>query len=202
MKQEERKERSRNLIIQAGIEEFGNNGFNAMRMEILSTKHGISKGLLYHYFRNKDEIYLECVRRIVSSLFSYLEDNEALLFKESPSEGIAAFCMLRERFFQNKKAESRLYEEAVIDPPEHLKQDISEIRTPLRNLNERFVRSMVSRIKLQSGITADMAARYLDSSLASFRMLLSDYQQTDDFNSVMNGVGELLKMLIFGIADK
>ena len=65
-----------------------------------------------------------------------------------------------------------------------------------------FGRGESARIKLQSGITADMAARYLDSSLASFRMLLSDYQQTDDFNSVMNGVGELLKMLIFGIADK
>lgn len=61
MKQQERQERSRREIFQAAMEEFGAHGYDKVSMENLCTRHGISKGMMYHYYSNKDELFLLCV---------------------------------------------------------------------------------------------------------------------------------------------
>ena len=55
MKQRERQERSKNGIIEAAFEEFAEKGYDAATMDGICL-HGISKGMLYHYFSNKDEL--------------------------------------------------------------------------------------------------------------------------------------------------
>ena len=57
MKQRERQERSKNGIIEAAFEEFAEKGYDAATMDGICL-HGISKGMLYHYFSNKDELFM------------------------------------------------------------------------------------------------------------------------------------------------
>lgn len=140
--------------------------------------------------------------RIARALIEYLTANEDELLKESPSDGITDFCMLRETFFQGRKLERRVFEEALISPPKHLAQKIYEIRKPLRELNARFIRTALSGIKLKDGISKDMAERYLDNILVSFRTMLSVYSPSEDLHSMLSGVGDLLAMMLFGIAEK
>ena len=64
MKQQERQERSRREIFQAAMEEFGAHGYDKVSMENLCTRHGISKGMMYHYYSNKDELFLLCVQDV------------------------------------------------------------------------------------------------------------------------------------------
>ena len=58
MRQQERQERSRQLIAQAALEEFGSAGYDAVTMDGICAGHGISKGMMYHYYANKDELFL------------------------------------------------------------------------------------------------------------------------------------------------
>jgi len=52
----------RERLINACIEEFGENGYNKASTNSIVKKAGISKGLLFHYFENKE------------SLFKYVEE--------------------------------------------------------------------------------------------------------------------------------
>ena len=52
----------REYLINACIEEFGENGYNKASTNSIVKKAGISKGLLFHYFENKE------------SLFKYVEE--------------------------------------------------------------------------------------------------------------------------------
>lgn len=61
MTQKERQERSRKEIYQAALEEFGTYGYDKVNMERICGNHGISKGMMYHYYSNKDELFLLCV---------------------------------------------------------------------------------------------------------------------------------------------
>ncbi|MEG1845251.1 MAG: TetR/AcrR family transcriptional regulator, partial [Clostridia bacterium] len=40
----------------------------------ICTAGDISKGILYHYFRDKDELYLACVQELFDRLTEYLTD--------------------------------------------------------------------------------------------------------------------------------
>ena len=57
MTQKERQARSRREILQAAQEEFGSSGYDGVNMEGICTRHGISKGMMYHYYANKDDLF-------------------------------------------------------------------------------------------------------------------------------------------------
>ena len=56
MTQKERQERSREMIYQAALQEFGTYGYGGVNMEGICGRHGISKGMMYHYFSRKDDL--------------------------------------------------------------------------------------------------------------------------------------------------
>ena len=58
MKQKERQERSRQEILLAAMAEFGTHNYEDVTMEGICTAHGISKGMMYHYYANKDAVFL------------------------------------------------------------------------------------------------------------------------------------------------
>ena len=61
MTQKERQDRSKEEICRAAMEEFGTLGYDKVTMERICGNHGISKGMMYHYYSNKDELFLLCL---------------------------------------------------------------------------------------------------------------------------------------------
>ena len=72
MRKEEKTERTKERILVAAMDEFGSKGYAASSLNNICNA-GISKGLLYHNFENKDELFLACVRQCFHSLSEYLK---------------------------------------------------------------------------------------------------------------------------------
>jgi AcrR family transcriptional regulator len=53
-------EDKRRLILQAAVRVFARKGFHTCRVGDIAQEAGVAHGLLYHYFRSKDEV-LECI---------------------------------------------------------------------------------------------------------------------------------------------
>jgi AcrR family transcriptional regulator len=56
------KEERRTTIVNAAMEEFLEKGFERASMEAIANRAGISKGGVYHHFKNKDEVLLYATR--------------------------------------------------------------------------------------------------------------------------------------------
>jgi AcrR family transcriptional regulator len=54
-------------IIDAALEEFGDRGLASSRLEDIAKRAGLSKGTIYLYFPNKEELFREVVRHTVIS---------------------------------------------------------------------------------------------------------------------------------------
>ncbi len=76
MKQEEKTERTKNRTIEAAIKEFGKKGYASATIGTICSKYGIAKGLLYHNFTGKKELYLACVSRCFDEVTEYLKAQE------------------------------------------------------------------------------------------------------------------------------
>ena len=79
MKQQERQKKSNEKILQAAITEFSASGYDKVTMENICTRHGISKGMMYHYYSGKDDLFLLCVQNMYQMMQQYLEENMAEL---------------------------------------------------------------------------------------------------------------------------
>ena len=55
-------------IQQAAMEEFGTHNYSDVTIDNICSRHGISKGMMYHYYSNKDELFLLCVERTFQEL--------------------------------------------------------------------------------------------------------------------------------------
>lgn len=94
MTQKERQERSRKEIYQAALEEFGTYGYDKVNMERICGNHGISKGMMYHYYSNKDELFLLCVERTFQELRAHVERDMAHLSGEDTAAAVKDFFMI------------------------------------------------------------------------------------------------------------
>lgn len=205
VKQTERQERSRQAIIQAAIDEFGSSDFEAVTMDRICASHGISKGMMYHYFSNKDELFLCCVSGIFQDLWNYLSENMSIPADEPIFESIKHFFGLRESFFQTRDREKHIFENAVFYPPKHLAAKIQKYREPIHEQNDHFLRQIVSKVKLRENLDQGKAIRYLNSIYQLFWNALHQYCLTEEyhgFHSTLNDAEELLEMFLFGVIDR
>ncbi len=69
----ERATERRSELLHAAVRVFASKGFHASRVKDVAAEAGVAHGLLYHYFRSKDEVLDEIFRRTWSNLTGELE---------------------------------------------------------------------------------------------------------------------------------
>src|SRR5574340_490300 len=52
-------------IIEAALQEFGDRGLAAARLEDIARRAGVSKGTIYLYFPNKEALFREMIRQVI-----------------------------------------------------------------------------------------------------------------------------------------
>jgi AcrR family transcriptional regulator len=82
-------------IVNAAVEVFSEKGFAEARMDDIAVKTGLSKGTLYLYFKNKDDLIMAILDRIFQQEFSKMEKlNHA---EQSAAQTIQEFTQLMAR---------------------------------------------------------------------------------------------------------
>ena len=199
MTQKERQERSRREILRAAREEFGSHDYGQVTMESICSGHGISKGMMYHYYANKDELFLLCVQDTFLSLRAYVEREAEKLAGQKNFDAIKKYFMIREYFFQLEPKHKRVFENAMLRPPEQLREQIQILHRPLEEMNRRFLRVVVSGMRRRPELKEEQVNRYLESIVYTFSDMLLRGRTLDDIHAMLEATEELLDMILFGV---
>lgn len=70
MTRQEQKEARREQILNAGLDLFVRNGYHGTTTKDIAETLGISQGLMFHYFKSKDELYIELLTELTKSMSS------------------------------------------------------------------------------------------------------------------------------------
>lgn len=150
MKKDLKTEITREKIIQAAFEEFGMNGYDGASVNAVCARHNISKGLIYHNFKGKDEIYLICVERIIHALTIYLQDH--LDQQLEAVDQLKHYLQVRKDFFQHNPWYLNIYCEVTFFSPTHLKSLITELKEELILLNHSIIQDLLADLKIREDI--------------------------------------------------
>jgi AcrR family transcriptional regulator len=82
-------------IMQAALEVFGERGLSASRLEDIAKRAGLSKGTIYLYFPNKEELFREMVRHTV---VSQIEQREQLVSAASGTATELLVLFMRDKW--------------------------------------------------------------------------------------------------------
>jgi AcrR family transcriptional regulator len=72
---EEIREEKKKLIMDTALKQFANEGYHNTTISQIARQAGISKGLLYNYFKSKEELLKKIIFRSMEDIFSH-SDND------------------------------------------------------------------------------------------------------------------------------
>lgn len=201
MKQQERQECSRQKIFRAAMEEFGQNNYDKVSMESICAKHHISKGMMYHYYSNKDDLFLLCVEDTFRLLQDYVEQGIKSSESAAYAERIQGFFEIREYFFQQYPMQKCIFENAMVHTPKHLEKEIQKLHQPIKEMNKCFLESVVENMPLRPGVEKQNAMQYLESMEYLLPVVIRSggFMAQPDLHAMFTNVKEKLDMMLFGI---
>lgn len=198
MKQAEKTEQTVSRILEAALEEFGTNGYTGGTVNNIC-KRGINKGLIYHNFKDKDDLYLACLKASCGRLMTLVRDSGCI---SDPLQ----YMSIRMQFFKAYPNEAHIFFEAVLQPQVSLWDRIQEIMQPFEEINEKIYRDAISSVTLRDGITEEDALNYFHQMQRMFNGYFSSpaYRHMaldEQIKAHETSLPKLLDFMLYGIAE-
>lgn len=203
MNREEKYNLKKQEIIHAAMKEFGENNYNEASLNAICRKGNISKGIIYHYFKNKDELYLMCVAEAFEQLTFFL-NNQEFSFGH-PKQAIEELVDLRHHFLKEHSDLSNIFTNALLQPPKHLTDKIKELKTPLNQFNIYFYQQVLNQLELRKGVTRQEAIEYFLIFQESFNYYFQR-DASEDLNELFDAhefkLSKMLHIMLYGITKE
>lgn len=190
MKKSKKTEITVSKVIKAAMNEFGKNGYAGGTVNNIC-KTGINKGLLYHNFKGKDDLYLICLRRSCSDLMQYIQERNG-------TEDLSSYMAARMEFIDRHPNEARIFFEALLNPPAHLSEEIRQVLSGYQELNEKIYSEQLDTLTLREGISRNDAIFYFHLT----QFMLNGYFSSPAFqNTTLQEKAKMHEMLLPKIYD-
>lgn len=199
MKQIEKTRQSRERILNAAIKEFGKKGYRGASLNNLC-KAGISKGLIYHNFKDRDALYLACVRRCFDRMADYLKSKDT-------GADTQKYIAARAAYFEEYKEEAGVFFDAILQPPSKLASQIRKLKEGLDAVNLEIYLKILSKVTLRQGVTEDEAVSYFEFMQNVFNSYFDNAKFSEITFSERMTVHEeylykIFDYMMYGIAEK
>jgi AcrR family transcriptional regulator len=197
MKQQEKTEMTRQRILAAALVEFGKNGYAGASLNNVCAA-GIPKGLVYHNYKNRDEVYLACVEHCFSALTAYLKT-------QAPAD-LHGYLAARMDYFRQNPAQERIFFEALLQPPQPLLTQIEALRAEFDAFNLQIYRRVVAGLTLRPGVTGEDALAYFTLMQSVFNASFSASGCAQPLARQIaaheSALARVLDFMLYGIAEK
>lgn len=154
MKREEKNLLSRQRILDAALGEFSARGYEGASLNTVWAENGLSKGVVYHHFRDRDEIYICCVALCFDALTAELTTAAAGL-TGTAEERLGGYFDVRLRFFARNGAYLGIFSDACFRPPQALRPEIARCRAGFDALNIAVLTELLNSRPLRPGLAVD-----------------------------------------------
>lgn len=154
MNREEKNLQTRQKILSSALEEFGEKSYGEASLNAICTAGAISKGIIYHYFKDKDELYLFCVRECFDTLTLHLE--QVMPVEELSIEAaLERYFDARIAFFGKHPLYLKLFCNVIGNPPTHLSADIDQAKAALDTQSVSLLTTLLKKVQLRLDITIE-----------------------------------------------
>lgn len=202
MKREEKNQQMKRKIMDSALREFAQQGYGASSVNSICSMEGVSKGIIYHYFQTKDELYLACVKEC----FDRLTDHLSTILEErgTVEEQLEAYFSARFLFFEHNPVYRPIFCEVIISPPANLVEQIQECRTAFDALTVRTLEKLLSKLPLRSDIqvheVVELFGQFQDFVNAQYRGERICAQER--FSKRDDSCRKMLHVLLYGVIER
>lgn len=185
----------------SALAEFSKQGYGGSSINTICAAQDISKGIVYHYFETKDGLFLACAAECFQRLTEYIRAN---MMKQGDAECcLEEYFAIRTRFFHTNPVYQRIFCEAVISPPAHLRDEIQACRQEFDALNIRILEQLLAPLTLRPGISQEEVIE----TFRQFQDFINIRYQIADangqgFEAREENCRKALDILLYGVVER
>nr|WP_244374880.1 TetR/AcrR family transcriptional regulator [Anoxybacillus flavithermus] len=186
---ERQPEEKKKLIIHVTIEEFAQHGYDRASTDVIVNRAGISKGLLFHYFKSKKNLYLYVVHYAKELLAEKTMEAVNEIRCNDFFERIKQIVLIKQQIFMKYPHETQLVIDAVANPPKTVKKEMEQLLAKHYEtyaedfqLQHIFLKDLLQKEALRDDVCVETVARMtmlIVEQLSNKYMQLYKHKQYD-----------------------
>jgi len=137
--------RTKELIYEAALAEFAARGYGSARVDTIAERAGVNKRMLYHYYGNKDDLYLYVLERV----YEKIRTHEAMLDLKSlnPEDAVRELVNFTFDYHRNNPEFISLLNNENLYEAKHIKKSkkIIQMHSPMKDVLIRGEKAGVFR---------------------------------------------------------
>lgn len=145
MTQEERTKKSRALILDAAAKEFATHGYNHASVNRICERGHISKGRMFHHFKDKDDIFVGTYELFYTSLIEHMK-NFTFSEDEPLEEVLDYFFNYRQEYLFSNPYLSVFMRNNILSVPEINRKRCAEIRAEFWEKEEAILGDIIEKV--------------------------------------------------------
>jgi TetR/AcrR family transcriptional regulator len=209
---EKQPKEKKDLIIKVAIEEFVKNGYEKASTDVITRRAGISKGILFHYFKSKKNLYLYLVNYVKDFLTELVMEEMEKIQSDDFFERIKEIVLLKQKLTVQYLQETQFITDAFTNPPVAVKKEMEEIIKKHYEayqedflLKHVYIKDLIQTEKLREDISVDTVIHMtmlIAEQLSNKYMAIYKNKQMDVMSGVESLIRELneyLKIMKYGI---
>ncbi|MDR9795046.1 TetR/AcrR family transcriptional regulator [Aeribacillus pallidus] len=208
---EKQPQEKKDLIIKVAIEEFVKNGYEKASTDVITKRAGISKGILFHYFKSKKNLYLYLVNYVKDLLTKEVMEAIKQVKADDFFERIKEIVLIKHKVTAKYLLEAHFIADAFANPPvavKEMEEIIKEHNETYQDdfmLEHVYIKDLIQTEKLRDDISVDTVVNmtmFIGEQLSNKYLTLYKNKQIDIAHILDSSIKELndyLKIVKYGI---
>ena len=197
----------REKILSVAVEEFAENGYRNASTNRIAARAGVSKGIIFHYFTNKSNLYLVALDSCLEKMKKLFEEHFKSCQEKDVFEKLRLWAYKKVQISMEYPVLSKFLL-SVIDLPEDLRD---EVMRKIQSLQQDVVANVFrdfEGLKLRKGLSHQDAMKFVLASLNGLGNMYIKMYENDpqrlfkDKERILTEAEKYLQMIKFGILDR
>jgi AcrR family transcriptional regulator len=158
-------EEKKELIRRISIQEFGEKGYKDASTDRITERAGISKGILFYYFKNKKNLYHYIVNYVVDFFIRELSMEKAMIENKDFFERLKEILVTKMKICLQHQEEFQMLLKTFSEPSLEVKKDAAELFSKMaqvyKTLNSDYIYEYFDKSKLREDVDIKYAAEIM-----------------------------------------
>jgi len=186
------------------MKEFAEQGYENANTNEICKIAAVSKGLLFHYFGTKQNLYISTCEKCINDIADHFEPLR--LEEEDFTLAILSYYRLRMKFFREHPTHYKVLMRAINNTPKEMKADIEQKLAEVNELAEGVLQKQFSSLQLKEGVRRETALKLLIMVLSMIETTYAPMLygtsafSNQQYEKVEEECRELIRLTLYGIA--
>ncbi|MFL1676818.1 TetR/AcrR family transcriptional regulator [Paenibacillus dendritiformis] len=192
----------RDVLLQAALSEFSLKGYEAASTNRIIQSAGVSKGILFHYYGDKQSLYMAVVRHCLDFVMEAM-GREMEHMADDVFEALVQLSAAKRKLFLEHAPIFGVLRSACASPPKTLRQELKQMQQQMENQYVPLLKDRVNHAHFREGVDPDQALQFILISLEALvahQLAQNGPPSLDDSTAEADaGLAPFLDMLKYGV---